>query len=289
MSKLIRAITSDGGAVAFAIDSKDIVNEACRIHNPSPVMTATLGRLLSAASMMGVMLKSSEDSVTVRINGDGPAGPLIAVSDGAGNVRGLAGNPNVELPLRANGKLDVGGAVGNSGIVYVIKDLNLKEPYIGQTPIVSGEIAEDITNYYAISEQIPTICALGVLVDTDLSCRAAGGYIIQTLPFYGDDVISKLERAVKEVRPVTEMLDSGLSAEEMLRRVLHEFEVEIIEERTVGYICNCSRERVQKALKSMGPDELQKMIDEQGGAEVSCHFCDKVYQFSGEDLYELKK
>lgn len=286
-SKMIRAITSDGSMVAFAIDSKNIANRACEIHKPSAVVTAALGRVLSAASMMGVMLKGSNDSVTIRINGGGPSGPLIAVSDGLGNVRGYVENPVVELPLNEYGKLDVAGAVGKNGTVNVIKDLNLKEPYSGQTPLVSGEIAEDITNYFAKSEQIPTVCALGVLVDTDLTVRASGGYIIQLLPFCDSSVIDRLERNLKEMLPVSSLLDAGRTPDEIIRMVLKGFDVEIMEETDVNYVCSCSRDRIARALKSLGVKELSTILDEQGEAEVTCHFCDKKYQFTKGDLKEM--
>lgn len=287
MSKIIRAITSDGQIVAFGIDSTEMVNRAADIHKPSPVMTATLGRLLSAASMMGIMLKGKDESVTVRISGDGPAGQLTAVSDSAGNVRGFAVNPTFDLPLNAIGKLDVSGAVGNTGTVSVAKDLRLKEPYCGQTQIVSGEIAEDITNYFATSEQTPTVCALGVLVDTDLSVKASGGYIIQLLPFADPAVIDRLESNLKNVKPVTTMIDSGLSPEDIIRKVLDGFEVEIMDETDVVYKCTCSRERIEKALVSLGGKELSDMIEEQGSAEVNCHFCDSTYKFTKSELEAL--
>lgn len=289
MSKIIRAITSDGGIVAFGIDSKSIVSRAEQIHKTSAVMTAGLGRLLTAASMMGIMLKGKNDTITVRIHGDGPAGHLTAVSDSEGNVRGYADNPVVEIPLNQYGKLDVSGAVGKHGTVFVSKDLGLKEPYNGQTPLISGEIAEDITEYFAASEQIPTICALGVLVDTDLTVKAAGGYIVQLLPFTEESVIDKLEENLKHIQPVTTMLDSGSTPEEIIRSVLNGFDVEIMDENEVEYKCNCSSERVERALKSLKIDELQSMIDEQGGAEVTCHFCDKVYRYTKTDLEHIIK
>lgn len=289
MSKLVRAITADGSIVAWALDSKDIVNRAREIHKPTAVTEAALGRLLTAASMMGSMLKGPDDSITVRINGDGPASPVLAAADSRGNVRGFIHDPSVELPLNAKGKLDVGGAVGHNGFVYVIKDLNLKEPYSGQTPIVSGEIAEDITEYFAKSEQVPTVCALGVLVDTDLSCRAAGGFIAQLLPYADEASVQKLEQNIKGLPPVTTMLDGGLGPEEILGNVLEGMEMQVIDTAEVQYQCNCSRERISSALKSLGAKELQSMIDEQHGAEITCHFCDKVYHFNEDELRRLMK
>lgn len=289
MSKMIRAITSDGSVVAFGLDSTEIVNRAVSIHKPSAVVTAALGRTLTAVSIMGVMLKGKNDSITVRIKGDGPAGQITAVSDSDGNVRGYVDNPMVELPLNSIGKLDVSGAVGKNGTVFVTKDLNLKQPYNGQTSIVSGEIAEDITNYFALSEQIPTVCALGVLVDTDLSVKEAGGFIVQLLPFADPAAVDKLEENLKTLKPVTTMLNEGLSSEDILRTVLKGFEVEILDEREVSYKCSCSREKVEKTIVSLGEKEIQDMIDEQGGAEVHCHFCNSTYKFSKAELKTLKK
>ena len=288
MSKIVRAITSDGSIVAYAIDAKSIVERASQIHKPSPVIAAALGRLLAAASMMGIMLKGKDDTITVRICGDGPAGHITAVSDSSGNVRGYADNPYVDLPLNQIGKLDVASAVGKHGTVFVAKDLHMKEPYTGQTPIISGEIAEDITGYFATSDQTPTVCALGVLVDTDHSIKAAGGYIIQLLPFSDPGVIDRLESNIKAIRPVTAMLDSGLSPQEIIRTALDGFEVEIMDETEVDYRCNCSAERVEQALVSLGGKELQSMIDEQGGAQVTCQFCDQVYAFSKTQLEAMK-
>ena len=287
MGSLVRAITSDGSIVAFGVDSTDIANTACEVHKSSAVVTAALGRLLSAASMMGVMLKGSGDSVTLRLDGDGPAGTLIAVNDSEGNVRGYVSNPVVELPLNVYAKLDVAGAVGEIGTLSVIKDMNLKEPYSGRVPIVSGEIAEDITNYFARSEQIPTICALGVLVDRDLSVKASGGYIIQLLPFADKSIIDRLEQNLKNIKPVTSLLDSGRSPLEIIKMVLDGFDVELMSEQPIGYKCSCSRGRVATALRSLGAVELQSMIDELGGSEVKCHFCGKIYNFNADDLRAL--
>lgn len=289
MSKLTRAITSDGSVVAFGLNSKDIVAEAARIHKTSPVVTAALGRLLTATSIMGIMLKGADDTVTVRIKGDGPVGRLIAVADSKGNVRGYVDNPQLDLPLNAAGKLDVGAAVGKNGTVFVTKDLNMKKPYNGQTALVSGEIAEDITGYFAGSEQIPTVCALGVLVDKDLSVKVAGGYIIQLLPFADPAATDKLEKNIKEVMPVTQMLESGMTEEDMLRAALEGFEVEILDQYDVDYKCGCSREKVDNALRSLGKKELRAMIDEDGKAEIECHFCDKVYYYTANQLNELMK
>ncbi len=287
MGKIIRCITNDGTVMAVGIDSTDIVNEAVRIHETSAVVSAALGRLLTAASMMGDMLKGRDNSITLRLAGDGPAGSIIAVSDFEGNVRGYVQNPIVEIPLNNNGKLDVAGAVGKNGTLYVIKDVGMKEPYNGSVPIISGEIAEDITAYYAISEQIPTVCALGVLVNPDLSIKAAGGYMIQLLPTADDTVIDRVEKSIEGIPPVTRMLDSGMNIEEIIRTALKDFEVEVLDEGEAAYKCNCSRERVERALISTGREELKAMAEELPVIEVNCHFCDKKYEFSPEEILKL--
>ena len=272
-----------------AIDSTDIVSEAEKIHKTSAVVTAALGRLLTATSMMGNMLKGKDNSITLKMAGDGPTGSLISAADADGNVRGYVMNPVVEIPLKENGKLDVSGAVGTNGSLYVIKDLGLKEPYNGFVPITSGEIAEDITAYYAISEQIPTVCALGVLVNPDLSVKKAGGYIIQLLPAADDSVIDKLEENVKKAKPVTTMLESGMDIEDIVKTVLEGFEVEVLYTEKPEYKCKCSRDRVERALISLGSTELDSMAEELPVSEVKCHFCDKVYKFSREEIKKISK
>lgn len=289
MGKLVRCITSDGAVMATALDSTDIVAAAEKFHATSAVTTAALGRLLTAASIMGNMLKGKDNSLTLRISGDGPAGSLIAVSDWEGNVRGYVMNPIVELPLNAKGKLDVSGAIGKNGTLFVLKDLGLKDPYNGSIPLVSGEIAEDITAYYAISEQIPTVCALGVLVNPDLSVNVAGGYIIQLLPGADEATIEKLEKSIEGMRSVTQMLADGISPEDMIKLALKDFEVEVLYTQDVAYKCNCSKQRVEKALISIGREELKNLADEQDTTEVKCHFCDKTYNFSKDDLLSLAK
>lgn len=289
MGKLIRCITSNGQVMATAVDTTDIVARAEQIHTTSAVVTAALGRLLTAASMMGNMLKGKDDSITLRVAGGGPTGPVIAVSDFNGDVRGYVSNPVVELPLNEKGKLDVGGAVGREGSLYVIKDLGLKEPYNGSVPLVSGEIAEDVTAYYAYSEQTPTVCALGVLVNPDLTVKVAGGYIIQLLPAAEEATIQKLEDGIKDIPSITKMLSDNMSIEEILRLALKNFEVEVLYEQDIEYKCNCTRQRVEKALISMGKQELEDMAAEMDTAEIKCHFCDKVYNFSKEELKALIK
>lgn len=289
MGRLIRAISQDGGIMMCAVDSTDIVGKMEQIHKTSAVVSAALGRLLSAASMMGSMLKGAQDSVTLRLAGNGPTGSVIAVSDSRGNVRGYVANPVVELPLNQYGKLDVGGAVGKEGSLYVIKDLGLKEPYIGQTPIVSGEVAEDITSYFAASEQIPTVCGLGVLVNPDLTIRSAGGYLIQLLPGVEDEAIDRLEANVNALDPVSKMLDDGLTPEQICYRALDGFQPQILDTFPVEYRCNCTRGRVEKMLISLGDKELADMAQSGETTEICCHFCDKKYHFTPEEIEVLRR
>ena len=287
MGSCIRCLTRDGAVMAMAVDATDIVAEAERIHRTSAVVTAALGRTLTAASLMGVMLKGRDDSVTVKINGGGPVGQLLAVSDSEGNVRGYAQHPIVELPLKPNGKLDVGAAVGTGGLLYVMRDTGGKEPYIGCTPLVSGEIAEDVTSYYAHSEQTPTVCALGVLVNPDLTVRAAGGLLVQLLPFCPDDIISRIEQNAAHLPPITAMMESGLTPEAMCRRALEGLEMDVLDTYTPSYRCNCSRDRVERALASLTPEELTGLAEKDGKAEVTCSFCDKVYRFPRAELEKM--
>ncbi len=286
MSELVRMISADGTLTVIAVDSTDIINRMEQIHQTSAVTSAALGRLLTAASMMGAVLKGKDNSITLRMNGNGPAGSLIAVSDSEGNVRGYVANPVVEIPLNDKGKLDVAGAVGADGTLTVMKDLGLKEPYIGQIPIISGEIAEDITNYFATSEQVPSVCALGVLVNPDLSIKAAGGFIIQLLPTAFEDTIDQVEECIKGIEPVTQMLTNGMSPEDICRHVLKTFELEILDTSSPEYRCNCSRERVIKALLSMGRDDLADMANDPF-TEVDCHFCEKKYRFTSAEIKKL--
>lgn len=286
MGKLIRCITNDGAVMGSFVDTTDIVNTVEKYHKTSAVVTAALGRLLTAASMMGNMLKTENGSITLRVAGEGPAGTLVAVSDSKGNVRGYATNPVVELPLNAKGKLDVGGAVGN-GTITVIKDLGMKDPYVGQIPLTSGEIAEDITAYYAVSEQIPTVCALGVLVNPDLTVKAAGGFIIQLLPGAMESDIVKLEESLKDLESVTKMMTDGKSLEDIAKLALKKFDYEVLYEETVAYECKCSRERTESAIKGLSVEDLQEMADDGKGAEVVCHFCNKQYNFTVSDLEKI--
>ncbi|MBQ5315060.1 MAG: Hsp33 family molecular chaperone HslO [Oscillospiraceae bacterium] len=287
MGKIVRTISADASVVATAFDAKDVVAEIERIHKPSAVVTAALGRLSIAASLIGMGLKNKEDTVTVRMNGNGPCGTLIAVADSFGNVKSYVGNPIVEIPLNNLGKLDVKGAVGTEGTLTVIKDLGLREPYTGQIPIMSGEIAEDIAAYFAISEQIPTVCGLGVLVNPDLSVAAAGGYLIQLLPFADEKVIDIIENNIKSLPSVTEMLSSGVTVEEMALKVLDGLTPNVLDDFSAEYKCDCSKERVERALISIGRNDLKEMAAENENTEVCCHFCDKKYSFSSEELIAL--
>lgn len=287
MGKAIRCLTTDATVMAIAMDATDIVARAEQIHKSSAVVTAALGRLLTAGSLMGIMLKNTEDSVTLKVNGGGPAGQLLVVSDGRGNVRGYAQNPVVEIPLKPNGKLDVSGAVGTDGLLYVLRDTGAPEPYVGCTPLVSGELAEDITSYFAGSEQIPTVCALGVLVNPDLSVKAAGGLIIQLLPFCPDDVIDKLEKAIAALPPMTTMLSEGLTPQDILTKALDGFAFDIIDTYEPEYRCTCSREKVTGALAAMKDEELRTLPDENGTVETTCSFCDSVYTFTTADIERI--
>lgn len=287
MGKIVRYITEDGSAFVIAADTTDVVAKAEQIHKTSAVNTAALGRLMTAASMMGDMLKGKDDSITLRINGGGPAGSIIAVSDSGGNVRGYVENPVVEIPLNSAGKLDVKGTVGTNGFLYVFKDLGMNEPYVGQTEIVSGEIAEDITNYYASSEQTPSVCALGVLVNPDLTVAAAGGFLIQLLPGCPDEIIDKIEYSVSDIEPVTTMLSKGMTADDIAKRALKNIKIDKLDENEIEYRCNCSRERVAAALVSTGRESLEEMADSGENTTVECHFCDKVYTFTPDDIRKL--
>ena len=287
MSKAIRCLTNDATVMAMAIDSTDIVARAEQIHQTSAVVTAALGRMLTAASMMGIMLKGRDDSVTLKVSADGPAGTITTVADSEGFVRGYAEHPVVEISLKPNGKLDVSGAVGTNGMLYVLRDTGGKEPYIGCTPLVSGEIAEDVTSYYALSEQTPTVCALGVLVNPDLTVRKAGGLLLQLLPFCPDAVIDQVEANVANLSSMTAMLDSGMSVEEIVAKALDGMEFDVLDTYEPDYRCNCSREKIERAFLTMKPEDVRSLPDENGMTEVTCSFCDKVYHFTREDLERL--
>lgn len=287
MGKIVRYIAKDGSAFIIATDSTDMVSEMERIHETSATVTAALGRLITAASMMGNMLKGREDSITLRINGGGPAGELIAVSDSDGNARASVDNKIVEIPLNSMGKLDVSGAVGVNGQLYVIKDIGMKEPYIGQVPIATGEIAEDITNYFAFSEQTPSVCALGVLVNPELSVKYSGGFIIQLLPGCEESVIDIIEKNINALPSVTSMLEDGLSPDEIAIKAMQGIELDKLDESEAAYKCDCSKQKVEKALISTGIENLTDMASSNDNTEVQCHFCNKRYVFTPEEIKKL--
>ena len=289
MGKIVRYITKDGSAFIIAADSTDAVYKMERIHKPSAAVTAGMGRLMTAASLMGVMLKDKDDSVTLRFNGNGPAGCVIAVSDWQGNCRISVENPIVELPLNSKGKLDVSGALGNSGYLYVVKDIGLKEPFIGTTQIVSGEVAEDITNYFAVSEQTPSVCSLGVLINPDLTVNCAGGFLIQLLPGCPENIIDVLEKNISVLPPVTQMLSGKMTVDEMAVKAMGGLELDKLDETEFTYKCNCSRQKAQAAMLAAGKKELEDMLNDGKPAVVECHFCDKRYEFDLEDIKSLIK
>ena len=286
MDRILRATAAGGYIKMSAISAQATVQRAKEIHNCTPTTAAALGRTLCAASMLGNLLKEDKGSLTIRINGGGPIGSIIAVSDSEGYVRGYVTNPAVDLPLRSDGKLDVGGAVGRDGMLTVSRDIGLKEPYIGSTQLVSGEIAEDLTAYMLESEQIPSACGLGVLIDTDLSVKAAGGFIVQLMPGASDEYIDVLENNIFMMDQLTTILaEDGLEA--VFEQVLKGLPYHIVDEDEVGYRCYCSRERVADALLGVGADELESMINEGKPVEVSCQFCDTVYSFSPDKLRRM--
>ncbi len=281
---LIRG-TSDNGALRFfACVTTNLVEEARQIHDCYPVAAAALGRMLTVGSMMGSMLKDDKDILTIQINGKGPAGGVVTVADNSGNVRGYINNPHVETMLKPSGKLDVGAAIGYDGNLTVIKDQGLKEPYIGQIPIVSGEIGDDFTVYFANSEQTPTSVGLGVLVEPQGQVSAAGGFIIQVMPEAEEDTIAQLENNLIHIKSITEMISGGMEVEELIANVLKEIGFKVNEKKEIGYVCNCSRERIERALISLGETELLDIIETDEKAEISCHFCSNIYHFNKEDL-----
>lgn len=284
---IVRAITKDGSVKATAIRSTDIVERARNIHKTTPTATAALGRVLTAASMMGNVQKVENGALTLQIKGGGPLGTILATSDAVGNVRGYVNNPSITLLEKYAGKLDVGAAVGTDGMLTVIRDLQMKEPYIGSVALVSGEIGDDVTAYFAQSEQTPTACALGVLVDTDQSVKAAGGYLIQLLPGAPEEAIDKLEAGIQRAGAVTPMLADGLSPEDILRRVMSDFELEFLETTPVAYKCYCSRERVTSTLIAIGKKDLQEIADEGEPITIECQFCDTTYRFTPDEIKAL--
>lgn len=288
MDEIIKAVTGDGFVQISAVSTREITEKARQIHKTLPVATAALGRTLAAASMIGYTLKDPKASVTIRINGGGPLGTIMAVSDADGNVRGYVQNPHVDLPRKQNGKLDVGAAVGLDGMLTVIRDLNMREPYVGSTQLVSGEIAEDLSAYFYSSEQVRSATALGVLVDRDQSVLAAGGYILQLLPGAPESVLDTLEKNVAETGAVTTVL-KDYDLEELVRRVLHGFDVRLLERRPVEYKCYCSRQRVLTALSSIDEAELDDIKKKEETVEVTCQFCDVVFQIRPEEIIAYRE
>lgn len=285
---IIRATAADNQIRAFAATTRDLVEHARSIHNTSPVATAALGRLLTAGGMMGSMMKGTNDLLTLQVKCDGPIKGLVVTADANATVKGYTYDPTVMLPPSPLGKLDVGGALG-SGLLSVIKDMGLKEPYVGQTALVSGEIAEDITYYYAVSEQVPSSVALGVLMNKDNTVKRAGGFIIQLMPFAEEEVIDKLEKKISEVSAITNLLDQDMTPEMILKHILGELGLEIHEKIPTQFSCNCSKERVEKAVVSIGREEMQNMIDDKEPIEVNCHFCNTHYEFTTKDLEDIIK
>ena len=285
---LVRATAADAQVRAFAVTARDTVETARAAHDTSPVMTAALGRLLCAGAMMGSMMKGEADILTLQVQGDGPAGGLTVTADSRGRVKGYAVNPQVILPPNSQGKLDVGGAVG-AGSLRVIKDLGLKEPYVGQTQLQTGEIAEDLTYYFAASEQVPSSVGLGVLMEKNNTVKQAGGFIVQLMPFVEGNVIEKLEANLSRIHSVTKLLEDGNSPEQILGILLEGMDMEILSDMPVEFYCNCSRERVAKALYSIGKKEMDEMIKDGEPIEVKCHFCNTAYQFSVEDLVQIRQ
>lgn len=285
---IVRAMAADASIRAFAITSKDIVETARKDHDTTPVMTAALGRLLSVGAMMGAMMKGDKDLLTLQIQCSGPAKGMTVTADSHGNVKGFALNPQVDLPLNAQGKLDVGGAL-DLGILSVIKDMGLKEPYVGQCQLQTGEIAEDLTYYFATSEQIPSAVGLGVLVDKDGSVKQAGGFILQLMPFTPDDVIEKLEKRIAEIDSVTQMLNRGLSPEQILEEIVGDFGLEITDTIDTAFNCDCSKEKVSRAIATISRKDLDDIINDGESIEVKCQFCNSAYKFDIDELKELRK
>ncbi len=285
---IVRATAADAQIRAFAVTGKELVEKARSAHNLSPVASAALGRLMCGGVMMGIMMKGEKDVLTLQVKGDGPIGGITVTADSKGNVKGYVNEPQVMLPPSLVGKLDVGGAVGK-GYLRVIKDMGLKEPYVGQTDLQTGEIAEDLTYYFATSEQVPSCVGLGVLMEKDNTVKQAGGFIIQLMPFASDEVITRLEQNLTEFSTVTKVLDEGKSPEEMLELLLGNMGLEITDTMPTQFVCNCDKKRVEKAIISIGEKDIKEMIADGKEIEVNCHFCNTAYHFSVEELKEMLK
>lgn len=287
MDNMIRAIDKKRSFRIFAVRTTDLIEKARQYHNTSPTASAALGRTLTAGLLMGYMMKSEDNKLTLKINGGGPLGTILVTADNKGNIKGYVDNPKVDVPLKSNGKLDVGKAVGTTGKLTVIKDLGLKEPYVGSTDIVTGEIGEDITLYYFISEQQSSAVGLGVLVNRDCSIKSGGGFIIQVLPNIDNEDLELLEKTTNELKSISKYFDNNKSIEEVIKEMFKKFEIEITEKIPVQFKCDCSTKRMEEALITIGKEELKKIIDEDGEAEIVCHFCNKKYNFNKEQLENL--
>ena len=289
MGKIIRALSEDGGVLCCAINSTDMVREMARVHEASPVVTAALGRMTTAASMMGGMLKYEGDTLTLRVNGGGPCGTLTAVADYRGNVKCCVGNAQANVPARADGGLDVPGVIGRDGTLTVVKDMGLKEPYVGQIPLVSGTIAEDITNYYSVSEQLPTVVSLGIVFGEGAKIEAAGGFMVQIVPPISDKSVQVLEQNLANMEGINQMLENALDPEEIALKALSGLGGDVLDRWEAQYYCDCSRERTRGILMTLGREEIEKLAEEQQETEVCCHFCNKKYVFFADELLKMLK
>ncbi len=284
---IVRGLAANKSIRLFAAVTTDMVEKAREIHDTTPVATAALGRTITAASIMGYMLKGEKDKVTLQIRGSNKIKSIVAVADSKGSVKGYISHPHIDVTLNEKGKLDVGGAVGKNGKMIIAKDLGLKEPYVGQSNLITGEIGEDLAAYYMYSEQQPSVVSLGVLLDVDGCVKASGGFIIQPLPDVDEETLIKLEEAIKDIPSTSSMVDEGMTGEEILRAILKDFDVDIIEKTEIDFVCDCSVDKIEKALLSIGEKELRSLIEEDGKAEIKCHFCNKKYLFNEEDLTGL--
>lgn len=284
---IVRGLAANKSIRVFAAITTDMVEKARKIHNTTPVATAALGRTITAASIMGYMLKGDNNKLTLQVRGSNEIKSIVAVADSRGYVKGYISHPYIDVSLNEKGKLDVGGAVGKNGKLIVIKDLGLREPYVGQSNLITGEIGEDIAAYYMYSEQQPSVVSLGVLLNVDGSVKASGGFIIQPLPDVEEETLIKLEESIKDVQSISSMVDEGMTGEEILRKVLKNFDVEIIEKNEIEFVCDCSKDKIEKALISIGEKELRAIIEEDGKAEIQCHFCNEKYLFNKEELIKL--